>query len=111
MIRVMRGGEVPGIKDSPARWHWSVAGYGLSGISRQPLSDACRKLLACGVDPETPVGRYREGHDIPDLTSTVGAAASATVKDADKGRIRFARFVAFDRAAIDHEASPQREAA
>jgi hypothetical protein len=97
MIRVIRGREVTGRLDQDARWHYSVPGWPVSGLSRQPLSEACRQLLACGADPHAPVGRFREGHAVPDLTSTVGAAASLTVTDPDKGRIRFTRFRAFRR--------------
>jgi hypothetical protein len=97
MIQVIRGSEVTGRLDQDARWHYSVPGWPVSGLSRQPLSDACRQLLACGADPHALVGRFREGHAKPDLTSTVGVAAGLTVTDPDKGRIRFARFRAYRR--------------
>jgi hypothetical protein len=108
IIRVIRGDEVTGRLDQDARWHYSVAGWSVSGLSRQPLSDACRQLIAQGVDPDTAVGRFREGRDQPDLTSTVGAAAGLTVKEPDKGSIRFARFTAFDRRLVEAPAPASR---
>jgi len=92
MIYVMRGREVTGKKGQSARWEYTVPGYGVSGLSRQPLSDASRQLIAQGVDPQTAVGRFREGREQPDLTSTVGAAANLTVSDPDNRRIHFAPF-------------------
>jgi hypothetical protein len=106
MIRVVRGREV-----QPARWEYAVPGYGVSGVSRQPLSDACRQLIAQGVDPKTAVGRFREGRDQPDLTSTVGAAAHLTVSDPDGGRIHFVPFRPWPAAPerIEHESRIEEE--
>jgi hypothetical protein len=105
MIRVVRGREVTGNKDQPARFEYSVPGHAVSGLSRQPLSDACRQLLAQGVDPSTAVGRFREGRDQPDLTSTVGVAARLTVEDPNKGRIRFRLFTPWRALPIEMPAS------
>jgi hypothetical protein len=95
MILVMRGAEVTGGPESPSRFHYHVPGYGLSGLSRQPLSDACRQLIECGVEPLTTVGRFREGRAHPDLVSTAGAAAALTVSDPDRGTVRLERFKTF----------------
>jgi hypothetical protein len=97
MIRVERGKEVGGGPETVCRFHYHVVGHEIRGVSRQPLSDACRELIAQGVDPLTPVGRFREGRAEPDLTSTVGAAAALTVIEPNKGVIHFAKFQPYQR--------------
>jgi hypothetical protein len=99
-IRVVRGKEVSGGPETPARFHWCVPGYGLSGVSRQPLSDACRKFIAKGADPEMAVGRFRVSRAEPDLLSTVGTAAALTASDPEKGTMHFKAFKTFDRAKV-----------
>ena len=50
-------------------------------ISRQPLLDAARVLLADGIDPETPIATRHAGSDFDAMTSTVGTAARWTVEE------------------------------
>jgi hypothetical protein len=92
VINVIRGSEIAGKGDQSARWEYTVPGHPVSGLSRQPLSDACRQLIALGVEPQRPVARFREGRATPDLTSTVGVAAGLTVAEPDRGVIHFARY-------------------
>jgi hypothetical protein len=95
MIRVERGKEVTGGPETPARFHWCVLAYGICGVSRQPLSDACRQLIAQGVDARRAVGRFRAGRAEPDMVSTVGAAASVSTVEPDKGIVHFERYRPF----------------
>jgi hypothetical protein len=41
------------------------------------------------------VGQFREGRADPDLVSTVGAAASVTTVEPDKGIVHFVRYRPF----------------
>ena len=101
MIRIERGREV-----APGLWGYAVPEFGLSGRSRQPFSDACRRLIALAVDPQMPAGRFREGQHQPDLTSTVGIAAGLTVAEPDRGRIHFAPFRPWRATAIADRDAP-----
>ena len=64
-------------------------------ISRQPLLDAARVLLADGVDPETPIATRHAGADFDAMTSTVGTAAKWTVKENETQSPHFVRWEAF----------------
>ena len=64
-------------------------------ISRQPLLDAARVLLADGVDPETPIATRHAGSDFDAMTSTVGTAARWTVKENEIQSPHFVRWEAF----------------
>ena len=64
-------------------------------ISRQPLLDAARVLLAEGVDPETPIATRHAGADFDAMTSTVGAAAKWTVRENETQSPHFVRWEAF----------------
>ena len=59
-------------------------------ISRQPLLDAARTLLAEGADPKARIVMRRKGSDC--LSSTIGAAAKLTVEDNTVGKPIFRRF-------------------
>ncbi len=62
--------------------------------SPMPLLDACRVLLADGVDPATRVVmRHSTRADLDALRSTVGAAAKLTVKqETEDGKPRFVKW-------------------
>ena len=64
-------------------------------ISRQPLLDAARVLLADGVDPETSIATRHAGAGFDAMTSTVGAAAKWTVKENEIQSPHFVRWEAF----------------
>jgi len=64
-------------------------------ISRQPLLDAARVLLADGVDPEIPIATRHAGSDFDAMTSTVGTAARWTVKENEIQSPHFVRWEAF----------------
>ena len=64
-------------------------------ISRQPLLDAARVLLADGVDPETAIATRHAGAGFDAMTSTVGAAAKWTVKENEIQSPHFVRWEAF----------------
>ena len=89
IVRVELGKEI----NNRSRWPWTVPQYGLSGISHQPLLDACRKILDAGHDGEQMAGMFRQGKARPDLiTRTIREAAALTVSEPDKGTIRFAKY-------------------
>ena len=90
MIRVELGGEV----DRHGRWRWTCPRYGLRGVSRQPLLDACREIKRMGGDTAEAVGLFREARSTPDMTCGVGWGADHTVSEPLDGRIRFAKWVA-----------------
>jgi hypothetical protein len=50
-------------------------------VSRQPLLDAPRGLLAEGVDPKMPIVTRHAGADFDAMVSTVGEAAKWTVRE------------------------------
>ena len=77
MIRVELGEEV----HRRGKWRWSTGGGALSGLSRQPLLDACRALKCMGAAGDTFVGLFRAGRTIPDLTCRVRWGARKTVNE------------------------------
>src|SRR5260370_153997 len=92
MIRIERGAET-----SPGIWAYSIPSLGLCGKSRQPLLDACRQIkLALGATGQC-AGVFRNGSDTPDITCPVESGALVTVKEADRGSVRFSKYQAFDR--------------
>jgi hypothetical protein len=64
-------------------------------ISRQPLLDAARVLLADGIDPEAPIVTRHVGSDFDAIKSTVGTAARWTVKENEIQSPHFVRWEAF----------------
>ena len=70
-------------------------------ISRQPLLDASRVLLAEGIDPETPIVTRHAGADFDAMMSTVGAAAGMTVSEGNTRSATFVPYKAFRRADIE----------
>ena len=64
-------------------------------ISRQPLLDAARVLLADVVDPETSIATRHAGAGFDAMTSTVGAAAKWTVRENETQSPHFVRWEAF----------------
>ena len=77
MIRVELGEEV----HRRGKWRWSAGGGALSGLSRQPLLDACRALKRMGAAGDTVVGLFRAGRTIPDLTCRVRWGVRKTVNE------------------------------
>ena len=90
MIRIDRGAEV-----RPGQWAFSSALYpSVAGISRQPLLDSCRMLRRMGgLSSDEQVGVFQNGSDIPAITCPLGLGAETTVSEADKGAIKFQRYV------------------
>ena len=66
-------------------------------ISHQPLLDGARVLAAEGIDPATPIRMRHEGAAYDALHSTVGVAASLTVRQTDADGPRFVRWKPFSR--------------
>ena len=64
-------------------------------VSRQPLLDAARVLLAEGVDPETPIATRHAGAGFDAMASTVGAAARWTVREDETTSPTFVRWKPF----------------
>jgi hypothetical protein len=90
MIRVELGEEV----NRRGKWRWTCPRYGLAGISRQPLLDACREIKRMGGDTSVAVGLFREARSVPSSTCSVGWGAAHTVIEPDRGRIHFAKWQA-----------------
>ena len=66
-------------------------------ISRQPLLDASRMLLAEGVNPGTPIVTRHAGSGFDVMTSTVGAAAKWTVREDETRSPHLAPYKTFSR--------------
>ena len=90
MIRVELGEEVK----RRGRFRWTCPQYALSGISRQPLLDACREIQRMGADTAALVGLFREARSVPDATCSVGWGAAHTV---DEATTRFAKWKPWDK--------------
>lgn len=89
MIRVYLGEEV----ERHGKWRWHVPGSSLSGLSRQPLLDACRAVKRTdGATATQQIGLYRQGKDQFDMTCRVDWGADRTV---DESITRFARWKEF----------------
>jgi len=72
------------------RFHAHLGGR-LLCTSRQPFLDAARVLLGEGHNPATVLVMLHGGTESP--RSTIGHAAALTVKEPDRGRPHFARYV------------------
>ena len=77
------------------KYAWTCEGPLLSGLSRQPLLDACRALKLMGVDPRSHAGLFRKGRSKPDLFCTVECGSRYTVKEGDASGPKFAKFEEF----------------
>ena len=64
-------------------------------ISRQPLLDAARVLIAEGIDPATPIATRHAGAGFDAMTSTVGTAAKWTVREDNTVSPTFVRWRPF----------------
>jgi hypothetical protein len=108
MIRIERGEEVDGPGPKAGRRHGVFAYHAplyplVCGYSRQPLLDACRQLKSLyGLTGER-AGLFREGSEIADISCPIEAGAATTVKERDKGSVKFEAYVdltkVFDRPA------------
>ena len=85
MIRVELGEEV----NRRGKWRWTCPQYGVGGISRTPLLDACREIERMGGDPLANVGLFREARSTPGSICTVGWGARHTV---DESGPKFAKW-------------------
>jgi hypothetical protein len=84
VIRVELGEEVKS-RNKASKWRWMCAELGLSGLSREPLLDACRAIKRMGGQTEhQQIGLYRPGRDGPDLFCSVEVGAELTVKENEK---------------------------
>ncbi|MHC2582662.1 hypothetical protein ACVI1J_005163 [Bradyrhizobium diazoefficiens] len=63
-------------------------------ISRQPLLDGARVLLAGGADPATPIAMRHQGSAHDAMRSTVGVAAEMRVEENETDGPRFVRWKA-----------------
>ncbi len=88
MIRVEREE-----KGKYGKYRYLVVGWGVGGLSRQPLPDACRAVHAMGADPSREIGLFRGKSEIWDLRTTVGYGASKTVAEEDRGGLRLRDFL------------------
>ena len=84
MIRVELGEEVNS-RNKASKWRWMCAELDLSGLSREPLLDACRAIKRMGGQTERQqIGLYRTGRDGPDLFCSVEVGAGLTVMENEK---------------------------
>ena len=77
MIKIASGEEV----NRRGKWRWVCSDYGVEGISRQPLLDACREIKRMGGDTSSRVGLFRSGSKTADLVCSVGWGADHTVDE------------------------------
>ncbi|MGY2987694.1 hypothetical protein ACVI1K_005041 [Bradyrhizobium sp. USDA 4508] len=75
------------------KWRWRCDAPALSGVSRQPLLDACRELQRIGADPSERAGLFWPGRTQPSLTCEIAVGAGLTVNEAGP---RFEKFRPFD---------------
>ena len=74
MIRVIRQPDVNG------QFRYVVPGeFPCRGKASSPLLDACRLVLLLGAPRRAKIGLFREGHDEPDLITTVGYGAARQI--------------------------------
>lgn len=69
-------------------------------VSRQPLLDCARILIAEGADPKTPIATRHAGAAHDALISTVCGAALWTVRENENQSPTFVRWNAFPRDAV-----------
>lgn len=102
MIRVDVKRQISGTyRQKGLPFPFTIAEYGISGQSTEPLLDACRLLMELGVHPDKRIGLFSPGKTDCRLSTTVGFGAQWTVDEPDKGNMRFRRYVAFDQAKLD----------
>ena len=78
IVRIERAKETK----NRGRWPWTVPQYGLSGISRQLLLDACCRMFNAGIDGEQMAGIFRNGKGPADLfTPTIRALSKVQSVD------------------------------
>jgi hypothetical protein len=78
----------------PGVWEWTTqapAGS-LSGVSSEPLLDACREIKRAGGDTRRQACLFREGRSEWDLRCSVGWGARHTVSDKPSESPRFAKY-------------------
>jgi hypothetical protein len=78
------GEEVRSVNKA-SKWRWTCAELGLSGLSREPLLDACRAVKRMGdQNQHRQIGLYRPGRDWSDLFCSVEVGTGLTVKENEK---------------------------
>ena len=70
---------------------WTIKSLSLTGVSREPLFDACRALKAAGVDRHQRVGIFRE-RSTPDISCAVEWGAAHTIGEGANTGIRLRLF-------------------
>jgi hypothetical protein len=95
LIRVDLGREVrPGVFEYTVSLGGAAGSY--SGLSRQPLLDACRGIKRMGGDTAQRAGLFREGRDTPDMVCSVGWGSGKTVSEpASGGGPKFVKYHPF----------------
>lgn len=73
-IKIYNTGEVRG-----GVFSYSIPDFGLTGMSRQPLLDGCRRLMAVGADPGSIAELWRPGTSEAALRVPIGKGAKVTV--------------------------------
>jgi hypothetical protein len=93
MYRVIRGREV---RPEQYEYRGEVEGRPYSGVSSQPLLDACRQIKRMGGDRRELCCLFYEGREDWILRVKVGVGAGMTVRDPSKGNgPRFIKFQEF----------------
>ncbi len=88
MIRVIRSYRA----GNSGRFGFFCRQYGIRGLSRQPLLDACRAIERAGADPAAEIALFRLGATDWDVKTTVGHGARLSVRE---DRLKFEKFKAF----------------
>jgi hypothetical protein len=78
---------------APGHFSAEVNGQPVVVSSRQPLLDAARVLINLGADTNSWIIMRHRGSDVDALRAKIGIAAALVVKEPDRGRVHFSRYV------------------
>jgi hypothetical protein len=67
---------------------------GITANGNAPVLALCRRLVEAGHNPDTPLQVWR-GSTLAVTVRSIGEAAQLAVKEPDRGRVHFARYVPF----------------
>ena len=72
----------------------TCSALGITATGHAPVLSLCRRLVAAGHDPDSPLEAYR-GTMLCLRVRSIGEAAKLTVKDGPDGKTRFAAYHPF----------------
>jgi hypothetical protein len=78
---------------APGHFSAELNGQPVVVSSRQPFLDAARVLINLGADTNSWIIMRHRGSDVDALRAKIGIAAALVVKEPDRGRVHFSRYV------------------